>query len=477
MGEVWRAWDHRLKTHRAIKLLSPAMAQHPQVLRRFEREAQAMARLDHPNIVTVHDLVLEEHPPFIVMEMLRGGSLEDWLERHGVMPPALALRVMAAVLEALQAAHAQGVIHRDVKPANVLLTERGVPKVTDFGIAHLVDSSRTITRAGPMGTQAFMPPEQQVDPGRVDGRADVYAAATTMLRLLTGRWPVNAHASVFEDVLFSGIDPALLPVLRQATAADPDDRPPTAAALQEKLALARDSVPEVPEGATLVPHRDTLLEIGPPPSPAPVAAAATTPPPETSLDGSDAPLRLPWTQLGLVTAVGIGLAVVLWPGTGEDQGAPPGEPGSGRLTPPEGPEEPEPAPQPADQAADLETPELPPATPPTARTQPVRAPKAAAAQPDPEPDPEPEAAAEPEPEPEPEGTAPLTLNAIPFAQVRLDGTALGETPRTVVVASGTHRVEFRSADGAIVLERQVTVTADTPQTLCVDLERDAPCQG
>src|SRR5262249_9636089 len=133
MAAVYRVWDHKLRVWRAVKGLLPDAKDH--VRTRFEAEAKMMARLDHPHVLRVYDVGTSDGLPSIVMELAEGGRVNGWVDEHGPMPPQLAVRVVMQVALGLSAAHALGLVHRDVKPHNILVTRDGRCKVTDFGIA------------------------------------------------------------------------------------------------------------------------------------------------------------------------------------------------------------------------------------------------------------------------------------------------------------------------------------------------------
>jgi serine/threonine protein kinase len=194
MGEIFEAKDPALGRLVAIKLLGGAAVGHDEALARFRDEARAVARLQHPNIVAVHDFGEQDGSAFIVMEIVRGGSLGQWLERHGPMPVPQAVQTMGQLLSALDYAHALGIVHRDVKPGNLLLDERGGIRLSDFGLAR-VDMATDRTLAGTvLGTPRYMAPEQvrgePVGPG-----ADIYAAGALFYEILTGR-PVFSGSMV-----------------------------------------------------------------------------------------------------------------------------------------------------------------------------------------------------------------------------------------------------------------------------------------
>lgn len=207
MGVVYEAEHLGLRTLVALKMLHPDLAGAPEVLERFRREAQRAAALRHPGIVSVLDYGQDESgAPFMALELLRGESLQELLEREGPLPVATVVTVVSRVLEALTYAHAEGVIHRDLKAANVFLArgqarqDPAVVKVVDFGIAKATADRERLTRTGAiLGSPEMMPPEQVVSAGKVDARADVYAAGALTFQLLTTRPPVSGD-TVFEVV-------------------------------------------------------------------------------------------------------------------------------------------------------------------------------------------------------------------------------------------------------------------------------------
>ncbi len=190
MGEVYRARDMRLDREVAIKVMADHVASDPDMRRRFETEAKAVAALSHPGILSIYELVVVEGVPVAVMELLEGETLRERL-RRGALEWREAVRIMANVAEGLAAAHGKGVVHRDLKPDNVFLTSAGLIKILDFGLALQRLEPATATVAQTMqgvilGTFGYMSPEQVVG-GRVDGRSDVFAAGCVLYEMLTGR--------------------------------------------------------------------------------------------------------------------------------------------------------------------------------------------------------------------------------------------------------------------------------------------------
>ena len=195
MGEVYRARDPRLDRDVAIKVMAPHAAADPEMRRRFETEARAIAALSHPSILAIHELAIVNDTPVAVMELLQGGTLRARL-KQGAIPWREAVQIATAIADGLAAAHARGVIHRDLKPENVFLTNDGAVKILDFGLAlrriemPLLDGDGpTMARTAPhvvLGTLGYMSPEQ-VSGDRVDGRSDIFALGCVLYEMLTGR--------------------------------------------------------------------------------------------------------------------------------------------------------------------------------------------------------------------------------------------------------------------------------------------------
>ncbi len=201
MSTVYTAVDERLDRLVAVKVMSSALSADPKFSDRFAREARAAARLTHHNAVAVydqgHDVSGGGHHVFLVMELVEGRTLRDLIrERAGKFTPAEAISIMEPVLAALAAAHRAGLVHRDVKPENILLSDAGVVKVADFGLARAIDSDAASTRTGlMMGTVAYCAPEQ-IARGFADARSDVYSAGIVLFELLTGRPPYQGETAM-----------------------------------------------------------------------------------------------------------------------------------------------------------------------------------------------------------------------------------------------------------------------------------------
>ena len=237
MASVWLAVDERLDREVAVKLLRRDLVADETFASRFRREARSAARLGHPHVVSVHDQGEDDGDLFLVMEYVPGRTLRELVAAEGPLPVRRALDLVDGLLQALDAAHATGLIHRDVKPENVLIRPDGLVKVADFGLARAVTAATTTNASGTlMGTVAYLSPEQ-VERGIADARSDVYAAGLVLFELLTGRKafegesPISiayqhVHGSVPAPSSLVPTVPAELDALvALGTARDPDQRP------------------------------------------------------------------------------------------------------------------------------------------------------------------------------------------------------------------------------------------------------------
>ncbi|HEX2030947.1 MAG TPA: protein kinase [Actinomycetota bacterium] len=211
MAEVFKATDRTLGRTVAVKILAVRFASDPRFVSRFRREAQAAAALNHPNVVSVFDTGSDGDDHYIVMEYVEGETLADLLAREGSLPADRAAAIAGAVAAALGAAHDKGLVHRDVKPANVMLTGAGEVKVMDFGIARAA-AHDTLTQTGMvMGTASYLSPEQaQGHP--VDPRSDVYSLGCVLYEMLTGRPPFTGDSAV--SIAYKHVREHPLPVSR-----------------------------------------------------------------------------------------------------------------------------------------------------------------------------------------------------------------------------------------------------------------------
>ena len=188
MATVYLALDQRLDREVAVKVMHPNLADDEDFLHRFTREARSAARLSHPGIVQVYDQGQHDGVAFLAMEHVPGRTLRDLMNERGTLTARESLDLLEPVLDALGAAHAAGLVHRDVKPENVLLGDDGRLKVADFGLARAVNSATTSQTGLLLGTVAYLAPEQ-VERGLADARSDVYAAGVMLYELLTGHPP------------------------------------------------------------------------------------------------------------------------------------------------------------------------------------------------------------------------------------------------------------------------------------------------
>ncbi len=196
MGRVYRARQIRLDRFVAVKLMNAELGGDPEFRERFEREARALARLDHPGVVRVHDFGEAGGVFYLIMELVEGPSLRELIGEG--MAPDEATRIVEQLCDALAYAHARGVVHRDIKPENVLIDRTGRVKVADFGLAKLQQVEPGATTRRVVGTPQYMAPEQLTDPGSVDHRADVFAIGVVFYEMLTGQLPVGRFPSPSE---------------------------------------------------------------------------------------------------------------------------------------------------------------------------------------------------------------------------------------------------------------------------------------
>ena len=194
MGIVYKALDETLDREVAIKVLNPELTD-TEVMRRFRAEATTLARLNHPDIATIYEIFRSDDDLLMVMELVRGETLEHLAQRCGPLPPERAAYLVGQVLDALEHAHGAGIVHRDLKPANVMVTEHGGVKIMDFGIARVAGAEHLTSDGHMMGTPAYMAPEQVVAK-EVDARADLYSAGVLFYRLLTGNLPFQADTAI-----------------------------------------------------------------------------------------------------------------------------------------------------------------------------------------------------------------------------------------------------------------------------------------
>lgn len=251
MGIVYLAEHALVGRLAAIKTIKPEIAAIPAFERRFVLEAKAIAGLDHPSIVKLYDFAFAEGSPYMVMEYLTGRTLEQELQERGRMSPKLALERLGPVASALDHAHDHGVVHRDVKPGNILIADDGRTLVMDFGLACLDGYTMATDPDSFLGTPDYVAPEQITNQS-VDGEADVYSLAAVLFECVTGRKPFSgkswieiASKRLTEPApLAAEVPPGFALELARGMAKEPHLRPPTAGELLERLAAALIPVPE-----------------------------------------------------------------------------------------------------------------------------------------------------------------------------------------------------------------------------------------
>ena len=306
MAKVFQGVDTVLGRQVAIKILAPRFADDESFVQRFRREAQAAARLSNPNVVSVFDTGADDGVHFIVMEYVEGRTLADYLADGGRIMPDRAIEISESVCNALSAAHAQGVIHRDIKPGNIMLTPQGQVKVADFGIARMTTTAETVAQtAAVLGTASYLSPEQaQGQP--VDARSDLYSLGCVAFEMVTGRPPFIGDSPVTvaskqvleQPVPPSRLNPDVTPdldaVILRALAKNPANRYQSAEELRADLDRARRGLP-VEATPLLAPTAASTQVL-----PAPVVP----PPPERKSRW--------WIPVLVAAGILIALGVVLW---------------------------------------------------------------------------------------------------------------------------------------------------------------------
>ena len=269
-GSVYRAYQPHMRREVAIKIIQPRFANQPNFIRRFDLEAHLVAQLEHLHIVPLYDYWREPQGAYLVMRLMKGGSLENSLAEHGFWEPEQAARLVDQIASALDAAHKQGVVHRDLKPANILLDEQGNVYLSDFGIAKELEQGGTITQTGAIiGTPAYISPEQ-VQSQAVSPQTDIYCLGVVIYELLVGGHPfldtptaqlvVKHLTEALPDVSDHRADLSkeVDQVIQRATAKDPTLRYPDALELAADFRRALQleiEAPEVPESEIYNPYK------------------------------------------------------------------------------------------------------------------------------------------------------------------------------------------------------------------------------
>jgi eukaryotic-like serine/threonine-protein kinase len=334
MSTVYRGTDLALDRVVAVKVaLDPLVEQSPVYLERFRREANAAAAIDHPGVVTVYDAGADGPTRFIVMEFVHGRSLADILREQSPLEPAEGADIAAQAADALSAAHARGIVHRDIKPGNIMVTPDGAVKVLDFGIARAVDSGTLTQTATVLGTSAYMSPEQALGQP-ADARSDIYSLGCVLYEMLTGEPPFVAEvaaAVMHQHVRVQpkpasernpAVPPALNALVMDMLAKAPGDRPQTAAEVRDRLrqavgnpgdedeALATLAMapPPAPPPPVIAPEPLDARPSSEPRTPQARAPQARRPPPPPARSRSRTGL---WATLAVLAALLLGGAVAL----------------------------------------------------------------------------------------------------------------------------------------------------------------------
>ncbi|MEZ4315977.1 MAG: serine/threonine-protein kinase [Myxococcota bacterium] len=523
MAVVYRAHDTRLDVSRAIKMLRPELDDRAR--ERFDTEARTMAKLHHPNIVLVHDVADDGDRAYLVMEYIEGGSISDRLHAFGAMPPRMACDVTIAVLSGLAAAHEKGIVHRDIKPHNIMVSDDGTVKVTDFGIAQVSDMSSTKTGAM-IGTWAYMAPEQRADAKHVDGRADLFAMGCTLYKMLTNLEPFDLYNTELHEELFEKVPPELAPVIKRATRYKAGNRYANAEEMRQALEALRSELPPDPEdvpplGASIEGERAAFM-------PTIFSGSTEVSNPTLSRPTADRDPRgrsFTWGVVALVmvalvfiaggalaglaftggllaiTVTDDGVSVVepvAVPDPVEVPGPAPGVPGvepgvpsvdpdavvDGTPVEPDPPVEPdavdpEPRPdpkptEPAPVAAPSPQPAPVPApvVPAVPRPEPVRpTPKV-----DPVPRPDPRGFV-PDPVPSNNGTYLISVNSVPPSTVCVDGRKFcGNTPWTHRLEPGTYTFDLSPLNDPSAVKSIPYTVGSTDKKLCWDFNAESACK-
>ena len=315
MGEVWAATDTVLGRTVAVKLLHPGLSQESDFVERFRAEARHAAALHHPNIATVFDYGEDAGTAYLVMELVAGQPLSQIISERAPLSAQETASILIQAATALEAAHQGGVVHRDVKPANILITPDGTAKLTDFGISRLVGSAPLTQTGQVLGTAQYLSPEQALGQSAT-ASSDIYSLGVVGHEMLTGTRPFDAGSVVATALAHVNQPAPPLPdtvpigvrdVISAALAKDPADRPASAAAVAQALGMPGAAFASgAPAPTRAMPTQPAGLPAPTQAMPAPIQAMSTQPP---GIPGRRSRRRPAWL-LGAVAAVVLGVLAV-----------------------------------------------------------------------------------------------------------------------------------------------------------------------
>jgi serine/threonine-protein kinase len=327
MGDVWRCVDDVLGRTVAVKILLPSLLEEPGFTERFRVEARTMATINHPGVVDVYDYGSDQTAgAYLVMEHVEGDALSRTLARVGRLTPARTMALVAQAADALHSAHEKGVVHRDVKPGNLLVRPNGTLVLTDFGIARSVGATQLTAAGSVLGTASYISPEQAMG-GQATNSSDLYALGVVAYQCLAGRRPFEGdnpleiamrHVREVPPPLPPDIPPQVRAIVERAMAKDPAGRWPTAAAF---AAVARRAAADLVAAAPRAGGQGPVPPAGPGQPPRPGGHGPTTPTPTPTSPGA------PGTAVPLGARAGASQPVG-FPGTGGQPGPPPRPPGA-----------------------------------------------------------------------------------------------------------------------------------------------------
>jgi eukaryotic-like serine/threonine-protein kinase len=325
---TYRGWDERLERPVAIKILRSGFAFDPTYVRRFQIEARAAASVSHGNVVDVYDFGQQDDALYIVMQFIDGEDLKHLIVREGALPADRVREIIGQVLDGLRAIHAAGIVHRDIKPQNVLIGRDGIARVTDFGVAQVAEDSGMTTAGTTVGTAAYMAPEQ-AQAGRISEATDLYAVGVMMYEMLTGFLPFNAPTAVAMMLLHiqdppvapsqrlpgRGIPRSLDGVVMQALAKNPADRFNSALAMKQAVQGRSQASYGNSQATVEMPaasSQSTTMMARPQPGPRPAMPPRTAPAaPPRSMEREGAGMRSALGGLFLVALLALG-AMAVW---------------------------------------------------------------------------------------------------------------------------------------------------------------------